>query len=110
MGVPISFLEKMNDKQFQLVGFRKGDDGKDVTYRQTYIQTDRQTDRQADRYNHSPEYSSESCNTSLFKKKMDIPKIISSTHIMRVLSSGKEVLINNKEIFTRILIQKIPIK
>lgn len=35
MGVPISFLEKMNDKQFQLVGFRKGNDGKDVIYRQT---------------------------------------------------------------------------
>ena len=49
MGVPISFLEKMNDKQFQLVGFRKGDDGKDVTYRHTYRQTDRQTDRQTGR-------------------------------------------------------------
>ena len=41
---------------------------------------------------------------------MDIQKIISSTHIMGVFSSGKEVLINNKEIFTRILIQKIPIE
>ena len=29
---------------------------------------------------------------------------------MGVFSSGKEVLINNKEIFTRILIQKIPIE
>ena len=97
MGVPINFLEKMNDKQFQLVGFIKGDDGKDVIYRQT------------DRYNHSPEYSSESCNITIFKNKKDIPKIISSTHIMGVLLSGKETLINNKEIFKRILIQKIPI-
>lgn len=40
---------------------------------------------------------------------MDISKIVSSTHIMGVLNSGKEILINNKEIFKRILIQKIPI-
>lgn len=75
MGVPINFVEKINNKQFQLVGFCKGDDGKDVVCRQT------------DRH----------------------PKIISATHIMGVLLSGKETLINNKEIFKRILIQKIPI-
>ena len=40
---------------------------------------------------------------------MDIQKVISSTHIMGVLNGGKEILINNKKIFKRILIQKIPI-
>jgi len=31
MGVPISFLDKHNPDQFEIVGFRKGDDGKDLT-------------------------------------------------------------------------------
>lgn len=30
MGVPITFLEKYNPNQFEIVGFRKGDDGKDL--------------------------------------------------------------------------------
>lgn len=31
MGVPISFLDKYNPKQFEIVRFRKGDDGKDLS-------------------------------------------------------------------------------
>lgn len=31
MGVPITFLHKFNPEQFELVGFRKGEDGKDLT-------------------------------------------------------------------------------
>lgn len=30
MGVPITFLDKYNPKQFEIVGFRKGEDGKDL--------------------------------------------------------------------------------
>ena len=30
MGVPITFLDKYNQNQFEIVGFRKGDDGKDL--------------------------------------------------------------------------------
>lgn len=30
MGVPITFLDKHNQNQFEIVGFRKGDDGKDL--------------------------------------------------------------------------------
>ena len=32
MGVPITFMDKYNPKQFQIVGFRTGDDGKDLRY------------------------------------------------------------------------------
>lgn len=32
MGVPISFLDKYNPDQFEIVAFRKGDDGKDLIY------------------------------------------------------------------------------
>jgi hypothetical protein len=31
MGVPITFLDKYNPDQFEIVGFRKGDDGKDLS-------------------------------------------------------------------------------
>ncbi|MBQ7855570.1 MAG: adenine-specific methyltransferase EcoRI family protein [Alistipes sp.] len=31
MGVPITFLHKFNPAQFEIVGFRKGDDGKDLS-------------------------------------------------------------------------------
>jgi hypothetical protein len=32
MGVPITFLDKYNPDQFEIVSFRKGNDGKDVAY------------------------------------------------------------------------------
>ena len=32
MGVPISFLDKYNPDQFEIVSFRKGDDGKDLIF------------------------------------------------------------------------------
>ena len=31
MGLPITFLDKYNPDQFEIVGFRKGDDGKDLS-------------------------------------------------------------------------------
>ena len=36
MGVPITFLGKYNPKQFDIVGFRKGDDGKDLKINDKY--------------------------------------------------------------------------
>lgn len=32
MGVPITFLDKYNPEQFEIVAFRKGNDGKDLVY------------------------------------------------------------------------------
>ena len=32
MGVPITYLEKHNPEQFEIIKFRKGNDGKDLTY------------------------------------------------------------------------------
>ena len=32
MGVPITFLDKYNPEQFEIVSFRKGDDGKDLVF------------------------------------------------------------------------------
>ena len=36
MGVPITFLGKYNPKQFEIVGFRKGNDGKDLKINDKY--------------------------------------------------------------------------
>lgn len=32
MGVPITFLDKYNPEQFEIVAFRKGEDGKDLAF------------------------------------------------------------------------------
>ena len=32
VGVPLTFMDKYNPEQFEIVGFRKGDDGKDLTF------------------------------------------------------------------------------
>ena len=32
MGVPITFLDKYNPNQFEIVSFRKGEDGKDLVF------------------------------------------------------------------------------
>jgi hypothetical protein len=42
MGVPITFLDKYNPEQFEIVAFRKGDDGKDLIYS---FPNDRPTER-----------------------------------------------------------------
>jgi hypothetical protein len=37
MGVPITFLEKYNPEQFEIIHFRKGDDGKDLNINGKYL-------------------------------------------------------------------------
>lgn len=32
MGVPITFMDKYNPDQFEIVAFRKGEDGKDLVF------------------------------------------------------------------------------
>lgn len=53
MGVPITFLDKHNPDQFDIVRFRKGNDEKDLTYTvdvgQSYRKKERKKERQTDR-------------------------------------------------------------
>ena len=53
MGVPITFLDKHNPNQFDIVRFRKGNDEKDLTYTVDVGQSYRQTDRQTDKDNYA---------------------------------------------------------
>ena len=38
MGVPITFMDKYNPDQFEIVAFRKGDDGKDLVFTRERVQ------------------------------------------------------------------------
>lgn len=39
MGVPITFMDKYNPDQFEIVAFRKGEDGKDLVFTSTWLPT-----------------------------------------------------------------------
>jgi hypothetical protein len=58
MGVPITFLSQYNPEQFEIVAFRKGDDGKDLVYSFTEcpdsVNVEREGNGQCDR---TSEYS-----------------------------------------------------
>jgi hypothetical protein len=43
MGVPITFLDKYSPKQYEVVKFRKGDDEKDLTYKEPIRERERET-------------------------------------------------------------------
>ena len=57
MGVPITFLDKYNPDQFEIVAFRKGDDGKDLVYSFTNcsqnVKVERERERERERENNS---------------------------------------------------------
>ena len=63
MGVPITFLDKYNPDQFEIVAFRKGADGKDLVYSFNTMRADRQTDRQTDSYALLPDSRSTDSDT-----------------------------------------------
>ena len=67
MGVPITYMDKHNPDEFEIIKFRKGNDDKDLTYtiRSNTILTDRQTDRQTQNYALPPDcHPSESVTAS----------------------------------------------
>ncbi len=65
MGVPISFLDKHDPSQFKIIKFRKGKDGKDLTYTVSDNgDIEREREREDARLRHTSESSSEGrrCN------------------------------------------------
>ena len=77
MGVPITFLDKYNPNQFEIVSFRKGDNGEDLIFTRERERT-------------SSTVLSSLCTTS-------IAGII----------KNKEGLINGKPTYARITIRKV---
>ena len=59
MGVPITFLDKYNPDQFEIVAFRKGNDGKDLVYSLTESSQNVNVERERERYSRTSVFSSE---------------------------------------------------
>ncbi len=85
MGVPISFLDKYCPEQFEIVEFRKGNDGRDLVYSR---RSDRQTDRQTD------------SSTLLQDTHPSMP-------IAGLMNSPKDTAVNGKSKYARILIRSL---
>lgn len=77
MGVPITFLDKYNPEQFEIVEFRKGKDGKDLVY------------------------SSGGQNSALFQNTYP------SMAIAGLMNNPKDTQVNGKSKYARILIKRI---
>lgn len=108
MGVPITFLDKYNPEQFEIVEFRRGADGKDLVYSNlaggakrsliseySSVDADRRTDEQSERYNR--ERQEQICANSY------------STTAIPGMIKNKEGMINGKITYARVLIRRLKI-
>ena len=61
MGVPITFLSQYNPEQFEIVAFRKGDDGRDLVYSfidcSQFVHVERERERDEQQFAHASEFS-----------------------------------------------------
>lgn len=105
MGVPITFLDKYNPEQFEIVEFRKGNDGKDLVY----------STNGGGELSHTLEYSSVNANTRINEQpqgyqseweKYVCQNTYSSTSVPGMIKNA-EGKINGKPTYARILIKKI---
>jgi hypothetical protein len=105
MGVPITFLDKYNPSQFDIVKFRKGDDEKDLTFSRKYdiIKTaEQQNSRTAEQQNsRTAEQQNESSLTSEFSFA-----IIGQSGVDIMLEKSRPY-INGKRMYTRLFIKRI---
>lgn len=114
MGVPITFLDKYNPEQFEIVAFRKGEDGKDLVFTRekerefnhTFVSLydfDTSDDKKCRRENQWKTYLCENNDKEKVKEPIDFffPLSISgrSAGTMNGLLSGKET-------YRRVLIRK----
>lgn len=107
MGVPITYLDKHNPEQFEIVQFRKGNDGKDLTYTEQ--------NRTEQQLHHTSESLSDgSCNgvmgvpiTFLDKYNPDQFEIIGlDRYVEDNPHYGHRFTIKGKETYARILIRR----
>lgn len=113
MGVPITFLGKYNPEQFEIVAFRKGDDGKDLVFtrekerefNRTFVSlydVDSRDDKKCRRKNQWETYLCENNNqTEIEPIDYFYPLSIKSR-----AAGTMNGLINGKETYRRILIRR----
>lgn len=107
MGVPITFLDKYNPEQFEIVEFRKGQDGKDLVYSKlagggakcnltseySSVDADRWAYEQSQRY--GSQWQEQICAHSY------------STTLIPGMIKNKEGVIGGKITYARILVRRI---
>ena len=115
MGVPITFLGKFNPDQFEIVAFRKGDNGKDLVFtrdeerefNRTFVSlydVDSRDDKKRRRQNQWEAYLRENNNqTEIEPIDLFYPL---RQQIAGVMNSPYETLVNGKNIYKRILVSR----
>ena len=109
MGVPITFLDKYNPDQFEIVAFRKGNDGKDLVY--SLVDNDSEASKQASKLRHTSEFlsrgNSRRCDStnSEWQKHLSPCMYPSSTSIAGMIKNA-EGKINGKITYARITIRR----
>ena len=115
MGVPISFIDKYNPEQFEIVAFRKGDDGKDLVFTRererefnhTFVSlydVDCRDDKKRRRQNQWEAYLCENNNqTEIEPIDFFYPMSMS---IGGCMNSPKDTMINGEKKYARLLIRK----
>lgn len=111
MGVPITFLDKYNPEQFEIVAFRKGDDGKDLVFtrerefNRTFVSlydVDSWDDKKRRRQNQWKTYLHENNNqTEIEPIDYFYPN---ATNLMNTLVNN--CTINGKKTYVRVLIRR----
>lgn len=113
MGVPITFLDKYNPEQFEIVAFRKGEDGKDLVFTRererefnlTFVSlydVNPGDDQKRRRQNQWEDYLRKN-NNQTEKEPIDLFYPLSITSRAAGTMNG---LINGKETYRRILIRQ----
>jgi hypothetical protein len=92
MGVPITFMDKYNPDQFEIVAFRKGVDGKDLVY--SYTADNQQiTPPDSARFNHTSEFSYEELRNPAINER---PYINGKRMYARILIRYSDSRVNKK--------------
>ena len=86
MGVPITFLDKYNPEQFEIVQFRKGEDGKDLVFT---VEKEREW------------CCTSGCSYEEFEKKFPLRKVQNPGML-----KNAEGVINGKATYARVLIER----
>lgn len=93
MGVPITFLSQYNPEQFEIVAFRKGNDGKDLVYSFTDSSQNVQVEREREREREQAAHGA---------------AVLPHTHQKKVDTSHDDVIrpvLNGKKLYRRITIR-----
>lgn len=101
-GVPITFLEKYCPEQFDLVAFRKGEDGKDLVFT-------RDEERKFNGDEKTWGQDNFLFQSFMRKEKLEEPIELahkSLTKTAGVFNAGREVEVNGEQIYKRIIIRK----